>query len=508
MTDNVESDGTDWNRVEQDRLAKLELLKAEGVVPYAYRYERTHTAVKALEKLPADEEEGPEVAVAGRIAALRRHGKSTFLHLSDRSGRIQGYFQLNVLGERDYHTLEHLDLGDWLGMRGTLFRTRTGETTVRVQDYKLLAKGVRPLPFGKEEVDEETGERRVFSGFSDREMRYRQRYADLAVSREVREVFEVRARLVSAIRRFLDERNFLEVETPVLQPMYGGAAARPFSTHHHTLDMPLYLRIADELYLKRLIVGGFERVYEIGKDFRNEGMDRFHNPEFTMLEFYAAYFDYQDVLELTEELLTSVVAEIMGSPRVTFSGTEIDFSPGFARMTMYDALSEIGGVDVRRMDDVELRKRVRDLGVRDTDSMGRGKLIDELFGETVEHTLQQPTFIMDYPREMSPLAKPKRDDPELTERFELFAAGKELANAYSELNDPFDQRLRFEGQAGLREGGDAEAHMLDEDFLRALEYGMPPTGGFGMGIDRLVMMLTDQPSIRDVILFPTMRPEG
>lgn len=508
MTESESRSAGDWNRVERDRLAKLEKLIESGVAPYAYSFDRTHTSEAALAALREDAEEGPEVRVAGRIVALRNMGKSTFAHIADRYGRIQAYFKLNVVGEAAYGVIDLLDLGDWIGVSGPLFRTRTGETTVRVEEFSLLSKSVRPLPLGKEEVDPETGERKVYSGFTDREARYRQRYADLAVSPDVRRVFETRSRIVRATREFLDERGFLEVETPILQPIYGGAAARPFTTHHNTLDVPLYLRIADELYLKRLIVGGFERVYEIGKDFRNEGMDRFHNPEFTMLEFYAAYLDYQGVMRLTEELLRFVVTEATGGMSVQFKEMEIDFSQSFERLTMYESLEQVGGVKVQDMSDEELRERVKALGVADTDGMGRGKLIDELFGELVEPKLQQPTFITDYPREMSPLAKPKRGDAELTERFELIVAGKELCNAYSELNDPFDQRERFEAQGGLRDRGDDEAHMFDEDFVRALEYGMPPTGGFGMGIDRLVMILTDQPSIRDVILFPTMRPES
>jgi lysyl-tRNA synthetase, class II len=497
----------EWNRVERDRLAKLDELRQAGVPAYAYSFERTHSAEKAAEALPANQEEGERVSVAGRMVAYRKMGKSSFAHIADRSGRIQAYFQLNVLGAEGYKLLDLLDLGDWIGVSGPLFRTRTGEITIRVESFELLAKTVRPLPLGKEEIDPETGERRVYSGFTDREARYRQRYADLAVSPEVRQVFEARARVVRAIRTFLDERDFLEVETPVLQPVYGGASARPFVTHHNALDLPLYLRIADELYLKRLIVGGFERVYEIGKDFRNEGMDRFHNPEFTMLEFYAAYFDYEDVMALTEELLHSVLAEACGTTSVQFGNATIDFRRPFRRLTMYDALRQLGDVDVPSLTDVELRQRADRLGVQDVETLGRGRLIDELFGELVEPKLVQPTFITDYPREMSPLAKPKRGDPDLTERFELIVAGKELANAYSELNDPFDQRERFEAQIALREQGDEEAHQLDEDFIRALEYGMPPTGGFGMGIDRLVMLLTNQSSIRDVVLFPAMRPE-
>ncbi len=507
MTDSTTGPDRAIGRVERDRLAKIKTHADLGIAPYAYSFDPTHSAVDAARLLGVQDDDGPTVRVAGRIVAYRNMGKTTFAHLADRTGRIQIYFQLNVLGEDGYKRLDLLDLGDWIGVEGTLFRTRTGEVTVRVGSYELLAKTVRPLPLGKEEVDPATGERRIHSGFTDREMRYRQRYADFAVSPDVRRVFDVRARAIRAIRDFLDDRGFLEVETPILQPLYGGATARPFVTHHNTLDMPLYLRIADELYLKRLIVGGFERVYEIGKDFRNEGMSRFHNPEFTMLEFYAAYLDYHGVMELTEGLLDTVTREVCGSTSLEYQGTTIDFAPPFRRLTMYDALEQIGGVSVPTSTDEELRKRTGELGVANVESFGRGKLIDELFGALVEPKLIQPTFITDYPREMSPLAKAKRGDPDLTERFELIVAGKELLNAYSELNDPFDQRERLEAQASLLAGGDDEAHVLDEDFIRALEYGMPPTGGFGMGVDRLIMILADQASIRDVILFPTMKPE-
>jgi lysyl-tRNA synthetase class 2 len=503
-------------RVVEDRLEKVRELRERGVEPFGYAYDPSHSAQGALalfERWEASDrqegEEGPAetVRLAGRVVAKRVMGKSTFVHLSDRTGRIQLYFRVNDLAE-SYALLELVDLSDWVGAEGRLFRTRTGEVSLRVERFELLSKAVRPLPLGKEETDPETGERRVYSGFSDVEARYRQRYADLAVNPEVREVFVARARIVSALRRFLDDRGFVEVETPVLQPLYGGALARPFTTHHNALDMQLYLRIADELYLKRLIVGGMERVYEIGKDFRNEGLSRFHNPEFTMLEFYAAYLDYQGVMELTEEMLGHVAREVLGDRPVRFAGHEIRFAPPFRRYTMYEALREVGGVDVETASPEELRERVRALGTgEDPATMGRGKLIDELFGALVEPKLVQPTFITDYPREMSPLAKPKRGDPELTERFELIVAGKELCNAYSELNDPIDQRERFEAQKRLMLAGDEETQPLDEDFLRAMEYGMPPTGGFGMGVDRLTMILTDQPSIRDVILFPTMRPE-
>jgi lysyl-tRNA synthetase class 2 len=497
----------DRGRVERDRLAKLTALRERGVEPYAYEFDPTHSAAAALELAPEGDEEGAVVRVAGRLVSRRDMGKSTFAHLADRSGRIQLYFRQNDLGSEVYSLLDFLDIGDWVGVEGAVFRTRTGEVSVRVRALRLLSKSIRPLPFGKEEVDAETGERRVHSGLADQELRYRQRYVDLAISPESRRVFELRTRVLRAIRDFLDDRGFLEVETPVLQPMYGGASARPFTTHHNTLDMPLYLRIADELYLKRLIVGGMERVYEIGKDFRNEGMDRFHNPEFTMLEFYAAYLDYRGVMELTEQLLAEVVRHACGGSTARYGEHLLDFTPPFRRLSMYDSLREVGGVEVEGMPEEELRAKVRALGVDGVERLGRGKLIDELFGALVEPKLIQPTFIVDYPREMSPLAKPKRGAPELTERFELIVAGKEIVNAYSELNDPFDQRERLEAQVRLKAQGDEEAQPIDEDFLRALEYGMPPTGGFGMGVDRLVMLLSNQPSIRDVVLFPTMRPE-
>lgn len=494
-------------RVVRDRLAKLEAIRAAGWEPFAYGYRPTHTAREALALFETEGEAAGPVRAAGRVVAKRDQGKSVFLHLADRSGRIQLYLRLDEVGQPVFDLVKLVDLGDWVGVEGTIFRTRTGEVTVRATGLVLLSKSLRPLPLGKEEIDRETGERTVHSGLADTEARYRRRYVDLAVNPEVREVFVARARIIAAIRRFLDQRGFLEVETPILQPVYGGASARPFTTHHNTLDTPLFLRIADELYLKRLVVGGLERVYEIGKDFRNEGMSRYHNPEFTMLEFYAAYLDYEDVMALSEELLAYVAREATGTTQVPFRDTVIRFDPPFARLAMYDALREVGGVDVAAMSDDQLRRQVRDLGVADAASLERGKLIDELFGALVEPKLIQPTFVTDYPREMSPLAKPKRGAPELAERFELIVGGKELVNAYSELNDPLDQRERFAAQARLRAAGDDEAQALDEDFIRALEYGMPPTGGLGMGVDRLVMLLTGQSSIRDVILFPLLRPE-
>jgi lysyl-tRNA synthetase, class II len=501
--------------VVEDRLAKLEELKRRGIEPFGYGYAVTHRSAGARTEFEmaeaagtlAADGSGGTVRLAGRILSIRSHGKTVFADLGDRDGRLQLYFRANDLGAA-FATLELLDIGDWLGVEGPLFRTRAGEVTVRVASFELLAKSVRPLPFGKEEVDEKTGARRVYGGFADIEQRYRQRYADLAVNAEVRDVFLKRTRIVSRLRRFLDDRGYVEVETPILQPLYGGASARPFTTHHNALDMRLYLRIADELYLKRLIVGGLERVYEIGKDFRNEGIDRTHNPEFTMLEFYEAFADYDDMMSLVEQLIADVVSDITGGgSSVNFEGQQLDFSPPFRRLPFLDALREHGGLDVGAMADVELAEAARRLAVEDPDSLTRPKLLDELFKELVEPHLVQPVFITDYPRELSPLAKPKRGDPQLVERFELMVAGREIANAFSELNDPFDQRERFEAQVRLRESGDEEAQNLDEDYLRALEYGMPPTGGVGIGVDRLVMLLTDQASIRDVVLFPTMRPE-
>lgn len=505
----------DLTQVMRVRREKLEQLRALGVAPFAYHFDRSHTGAAALAAFAAVEESGsldaeghgPRVRVAGRMISFRAHGKSAFAHLDDGSRPFQVYFRKDVLGEGGFALLDLLDLGDWVGIEGHLFRTRMGEVTVRADTLELLAKSLRPLPLGKSEVDPQTGERRSWGGFSDLEARYRQRYADLAVHPEVREVFRARTRLVTEIRRFLDARDFVEVETPVLQPLYGGAAARPFVTHHNALDLPLYLRIADELYLKRLIVGGMDRVYEIGKDFRNEGIDRFHNPEFTMLEFYQAFADYHDMMDTVEALLVQVAEAVTGGREVEYAGERIGFEPPFTRVRLLEALGEGMGEDPRQLSDAELRRRAEALGIPDLKGAGRGKLLDKLFGELVQPSLVQPTFVIDYPVELSPLAKSHREDPSLTERFELFVAGQEIANAFSELNDPLDQRARFEAQGALREAGDDEAHRIDEDYIRALEYGMPPTGGVGIGVDRLTMLLTGQTSIRDVILFPTLRPE-
>jgi lysyl-tRNA synthetase class 2 len=492
----------DLNFVQQARREKLSQLIARGIVPYGYRFERSHAAGQAATALPEGTEEGESVRVAGRIVGWRGHGKTAFAHLADESGRVQLYFKKDVLGEQ-FSVLELLDIGDILGVEGPLFRTKTGEVTVRVQNYELLAKSLRPLPFGKEEVVD--GRTVRHSGFTDPEQRYRQRYADLAVHPEVRTLFRGRSRMISALRHMLDRGGFLEVETPILQPLYGGAAARPFVTHHRALDMPLYLRIADELYLKRLVVGGIDRVYEIGHDFRNEGIDRTHNPEFTMLEFYQAYADYEDMMTAVEALIVGAAKAVAADPALADRVPQLN--PPFARIHWVDALDKAIGMDVLAQSDAWLRDSARDHGVTNADALSRPKLLDELFQAVVERKLVQPTFVLDYPVELSPLAKPKRGDPALTERFELFANGKELANAFSELNDPLDQRRRFDAQASMRAAGDEEATGVDEDYLRAMEYGMPPMGGVGMGIDRLYMYLTETANIRDVILFPTLRPE-
>jgi len=506
----------DLNQVMKIRRDKLDLLREKGINPFPYRFDRTHLATAAGQLFQETEDagtltedgHGPKVRVGGRLKSFRGHGKSAFGHLEDGSGEIQLYFRKDILGEESFaNVLELLDLGDWIGVEGSLFRTRTGEVTVRVGRWEILAKSLRPLPLGKTEEDPETGEKVIHSGFTDVESRYRQRYADLAVHPHVREVFRSRSRITTAIRAFMDGQDFLEVETPALQPLYGGAMARPFITKHNALDRTMYLRIADELYLKRLIVGGFERVYEIAKDFRNEGIDRTHNPEFTMLEFYQAFADYNDMMELVENLLVHVVDHALGSRTISYQGQEITFEPPFKRLGLVDALEAAMGVNPMDLSEEELRDRAKALKVPELEGAGRGKLLDKLFEALVQDDLQEPTFIIDYPKELSPLAKEHRDDPRLTERFELFVAGREVANAFSELNDPLDQRARFEDQTGLRARGDEEAQQLDEDYLRAMEYGMPPTGGVGIGIDRLVMLLTDQASIRDVILFPVLRTE-
>jgi lysyl-tRNA synthetase class 2 len=472
--------------------------------PYAYVFEQKNYSEAIIKDF--ESKENTTVSLAGRVMSVRLMGKAAFFHLQDRTGKIQVYIRKDKVGDKAYDLFKLLDIGDLVGVEGLVFKTRTGEISILAEKFQLLAKSLRPLPIVKEKIEED--ERTVYDQFADVEMRYRQRYVDLIVNPQVRDVFVTRTKIIRAMRKFLDSYDFLEVETPVLQPIYGGAAARPFVTHHNTLDIDLYLRIADELYLKRLIVGGMERVYEFAKDFRNEGIDRFHNPEFTQVELYIAYKDYVWLMTFVEELITSVVKEVHNSTKFVFQGKEIDLKPPWPRFTIFEAIKEHTGIDISKMNETEIRKTARDLDVKEDPSMGYGKLIDEIFGDHVEPKLIQPTFIKDHPVEMSPLAKKHREDPRLVERFEPIIGGKEIGNAFTELNDPMEQKERFLDQMKLRDRGDEEAQVLDEDYIRALEYGMPPTAGLGIGIDRLVMLLTDSASIRDVIFFPQMRPEG
>ncbi|MBU6342291.1 MAG: lysine--tRNA ligase [Bacteroidetes bacterium] len=451
-----------------------------------------------------------EVALSGRIMASREAGKALFMNLQDSTGRIQLYLRRDDLLQGEDATLfdvvikKLLDLGDFVGVKGFAFRTKTGEVSVHVKEFKLLSKTLHPLPIVKRDA-----EGNIFDAFTDPEQRYRMRYVDLTVNPEFRQIFIKRSKLIKTMRNYLDELGLLEVETPILQPIHGGAAARPFKTHHNTLDMPLFLRIANELYLKRLIVGGFDGVYEFGKMFRNEGMDRTHNPEFTALEFYVAYKDYNWMMDVTEQMLERVARALHndGASTVQAGSHLIEFAGPYNRLTMFDAIKQYTGIDVEQSDEADLRKYCRDNHIEIDASMGKAKLIDEIFGEKVEEHLIQPTFLIDYPVEMSPLTKMHRSKPGLVERFELFVNGKEVANAYTELNDPIDQRARFEDQLALAARGDEEAMAMDEDFLRALEYGMPPTAGIGFGIDRLTMLFTGQASIQEVLFFPQMRPE-
>jgi lysyl-tRNA synthetase class 2 len=494
--------------VETARREKRAALEALGVRPFAYRYERSHTTRDAAESYrDSMGDDGPAVRVAGRIVSWRPKGKVVFGDIEDPSGRIQVYFRQDDLGS-GYEMVKLLDLDDHVGIAGKVFRTKAGEVTIKGAEVTLLAKSLRPLPRGKTQSTEDGAV--TFGGLTDTEVRYRQRYADLAVHPEVRDVFRLRAKAVSWIRTFLDERGFLEVETPILQPLYGGAAARPFVTHHNALDMPLYLRIADELYLKRLLVGGLERVYEIGHDFRNEGMDRTHNPEFTMLELYQAYADYNDMMSLTEAMIAGVMEHTVGTTVLERDSTTLNFRPPFQRVSFVEGIHGRTGLDLRTAGEDEMRRLLLQSGgeAEAVADLSGGKLQDEVFKGFLEPHLVQPTFVVDYPKALSPLAKEHRTDPALTERFELFVGGRELVNAFSELNDPDDQRRRFEDQVRQRAAGDEEAHSYDADYIRALEYGMPPAGGLGLGVDRLMMLITGLTSIRDVIIFPAMRPEG
>ncbi len=498
--------------LEKIRLEKLERLRELGIEPYPNRAERTHTAAEAKAALEAaeaagtHEENAPRVIVAGRLRAMRPMGKITFAHIEDESGRIQLFFQANTLGKDQLKRFNKLfDLGDFVQAEGYLFRTRTGEITVHVEAFRMLAKAITPLPPAKDEVAED-GTVVRHAVLADPETRYRQRYADLAVNPDVREIFRTRAKIVRALRDFLDDHGFLEVETPILQPIYGGAAARPFVTYHNQLKQQLYLRISFELYLKRLLVGMFEKVYEIGRDFRNEGISFKHNPEFTQLEFYWAYADYFKVMDFVEEMVAYVADRVLGTRKITWQGHEIDLSPPWKRVNMRQGLLEATNIDIAEHTDAEsLAAAMQAQGIKPKPNASRGKLIDQLVSDFLEPNFIQPTFLYDYPRDISPLAKAKPDDPTTVERFEGFIGGMELCNAFTELNDPLDQEARFLEMGRTYADDDEERHPIDEDYLRAMRYGMPPNGGFGMGIDRLTMLFTDKHSIREVILFPHLR---
>ena len=497
------------NELEKNRVDKIHQLRDAGIEPYPIKSHITHTTQNAIEAfLKAEEaqsEDPVEVTVGGRIRAMRPMGKIIFAHIEDGSGRIQLFFRVNDIGKENLKQIQELfDLGDFMEASGKLFRTRTGEISVHVSSYKMLSKAITPLPPAKDEVVD--GEVIRHATLSDPETRFRQRYADLAVNPDVREVFRARAKVVKALRQYLDDLDFLEVETPILQPIYGGAAARPFVTHHNQLKQDLYLRISFELYLKRLLVGMFDRVYEIGRDFRNEGVSYKHNPEFTQLEFYMAYADYQTVMELTENMLAFVCDKVLGKRKFIYDGQEIDMSPPWKRVELRQGLIDAVGIDIaEHLTDESLAKAMEEKGISFKPGSTRGKLIDAMLGDYLEPSFIQPTFLYDYPRDISPLAKSKPGDPQTVERFEGFVGGMELCNAFSELNDPLDQESRFLEMGRAYEADDDECQPLDEDYLRAMSYGMPPTGGFGIGVDRLTMLLTNNRTIREVILFPHLR---
>ena len=496
----------EWSELERVRLEKINRLREAGMEPYPHRTARTHTSREAIAAFEdAKDGEGVGVTVAGRLRSIRKMGKSTFAHIEDGEGRLQLYLRRDDVGEELMALFdEAFDLGDFIQAHGMMFRTRTGEVSLHVETFMMLSKALSPLPAAKEEMVE--GERIVHSAFADPEARYRQRYADLAVNTEVREIFRMRAKIIRALQNFLDSHGFLEVETPILQPIYGGAAAKPFITHHYQLHQDLYLRISFELYLKRLLVGGIERVYEIGRDFRNEGVSFKHNPEFTQLEFYMAYADYEAVMELTEEMVAYATKQAIGSTTVEYDGHSIDLSPPWSRVELHQVILEKTGIDLAKHPTADtLRKEMIDRGHQPSERSTRGKLIDSLIASYVEPTLIQPTFVYNYPRDISPLAKSLPGDPQIVERFEGFVGGMELCNAFTELNDPLDQEVRFKEMGRDYDADDEERHPMDEDYLRAMRYGMPPNGGFGMGIDRLTMLLTDQSTIREVILFPHLR---
>lgn len=493
----------DINVLIKRRYEELNELKQKGIEPYGYSFEVDSDSddIKSNFK----ENEKRNVKIAGRIMTIRRMGKASFAHIQDHEGKIQIYLKKDDIGE-DYEIFKLLDIGDIIGVEGFVFKTKTGEISIHVEKLNLLAKSLRPLPVPKETIDED-GNKVIHDQFSDKELRYRQRYLDLILNPSVKEVFLYRSKIISAIREFLNFYEFIEVETPILQPLYGGASARPFITYHNALDTTLYLRIADELYLKRLIIGGLNGVYEISKDFRNEGMDRMHNPEFTMMELYVPYKDYEWMMLFVEKMISSICLEVFSTTKFVYGNDEIDFKPPWRRISLVESLNEKLGIEILKASFDELKNVAKNFEIDVKSIETKAKLIDELFSETVEKDLIQPTFVKDYPIELSPLAKKHRMKEGLVERFEGFVCGKELCNAFSELNDPIDQRKRFEEQMKMREAGDEEAHQLDEDFIKALEYGMPPTAGLGVGIDRLVMLLTNQSSIRDVIFFPQMKPE-
>ena len=483
----------DENHLIKIRKEKLEELKKQGKNPFEItKYNRTHTSEDIKNNFA--ELEGKDVSIAGRIVAKRIMGKASFCHIQDMHGKIQSYVSINDLGEENYSDFKTYDIGDIIGITGFVFKTRTEEISVHAKKVVLLTKSLRPLP-------------EKFHGLKDTELRYRQRYVDLIMNPEVKETFLLRTKIIKEIRKILDSKGYLEVDTPILNTIAGGATARPFITHHNTLDMDMYLRIANELYLKRLIVGGFDKVYEMGRMFRNEGISIKHNPEFTNIELYSAYEDYHDMMDITEEIISTVAQNVLGTTKITYQGTPIDLTPGWKRITMIDSIKEVTGIDFNNINsDEEAREVLKKLGIEFVSTTTRGEAINLVFEGKVEETLIQPTFIYDYPIEVCPLTKKKPSDPRLTERFEIFIGGREYGNAYSELNDPIDQYERFLDQVRQKNAGNEEANDMDEDFVQALEYGMPPTGGLGIGVDRLIMLLTDSASIRDVLLFPTMKP--
>ena len=498
-TKNNEQQEQDVNELIKIRIAKLKELQEKGKDPFQIvKFDNKDNSKDIKEKfvdpVEGEEAEPMHVSIAGRLMAKRGHGKASFCDLQDMYGRIQIYVKLDEVGDEAYEEFKKYDIGDIIGITGNVFKTHMGEISIKVKTIELLSKSLRPLP-------------EKFHGLKDMDLRYRQRYVDLIMNNDVKKTFIARSKIISGLRKYLDDRGYVEVETPVLNTIPGGAAARPFITHHNTLDIDMYLRLAPELYLKRLIVGGFDKVYEVGRLFRNEGMDIKHNPEFTTVELYSAYEDYNDMMDITEGIISTLAKEVTGDTKIDYQGIEIDLTPGFRRLPMIEAIKEVTGADFNKANtDEEAMELAKSIGLEVEGNMDRGHLINLAFEERVEETLIQPTFIIDYPVEVSPLTKRKPSDPRLVERFELFIGGREYANAYSELNDPIDQKERFYAQMAEREAGNEEANMMDEDFVQALEYGMPPTGGMGMGIDRLAMLLTNSYSIRDVLLFPTMKP--